>query len=204
MIEDNELIEDFLGGDEKAFELIVHRYLKPLYNFAFQLTGDRVVSEDIIQDVFFKVWKNLSKFNSKKKFSTWIFTITKNTAFDWLKKKKNIPFSFLENENGENTFEKSTNSILLDIYQNEKNVELENILEKMMSQLPEISRGILLLHHIEGFTLVEIAEIFDQPANTVKSKYRRALLFLRGNIIKGQFDDKTKIKVVAPKIDLVS
>ncbi len=204
MSEDKKMVEDFLNGDEEAFESIVDRYLKPLYNFAFQLTGDKIASEDIVQDVFFKVWKNLAKFDFKKKFSTWIFAITKNTAFDWLKKKKNIPFSFFEDENGENTFEKSMNSILLDTYQSEKNMELEDSLKKMMSQLPEASRGILLLHHIEGFTLVEIAEIFDQPVNTIKSKYRRALLLLRGNIVKGQFGIDSKLKTVAPKGDFVS
>ena len=99
---DEQLVQQFLAGDEKAFEKLVEKYLKPLYNFIFQLVRDKDTANDITQDVFVKIWKSISSYDSQKKFSTWIFAIAKNTAFDFLKKKKTIPFAAFGNESGKN------------------------------------------------------------------------------------------------------
>ncbi len=178
MIEDKQLIQNFLAGDEAAFEQLVDRYLKPLFNFVFHLTRDKNMAEDIVQEVFVKIWKNISKFDRSKKFSTWIFAIAKNASFDWLKKKKAIPFVAFENEQGnileyiedENALHSNA---LLQSMDNIK--DAENYLNSLSPQL----KTILLLHHQQGFSLIEIAEIFGLPTNTIKSKYRRAVLFLR-------------------------
>lgn len=179
MKKDEQLLEDFIGGDEQAFEMLVDRYLKPLYNFTFQLVGDKTASEDIVQDVFVKVWKNLKRFNQEKKFSTWLYAIAKNTAFDWLKKKKALPFSFFETADGINFLENiedqtiSNTEALWERMDNTK--DAQNFLASLSPKL----RTVLFLHHNEGFSLVEIAEIFGQPSNTVKSQYRRAIFSLR-------------------------
>lgn len=189
MLEDKQLVENFLGGDEQALEALIERYLKPLYGFVFQFTQDRNTAEDIVQEVFVKVWKNLAKFDQQKKFSTWIFAIAKNAAYDWLKKKKTIPFSVFENLEGENALEfiaEVSNSSSQEVL---SQLALKNELKKMLAELPEISRSIVLLHHAQGFSLVEIAEIFGQPKNTIKSQYRRSLLSLRK-----QFFAKSKLR----------
>lgn len=176
---DEQLVGEFLSGNEKALEALVGRYLKPLYNFAYRMIGDKAAAEDIVQEVFVKVWKNMAYFNGQKKFSTWIFAIAKNTAFDFLKKKKAIPFSAFENEDGENFLEfiKDENALhseeLLRIIDSKKDVE--DFLNTLNPQV----RTVLILHHLHGFSLAEISEIMGHPSNTIKSKYRRAILSLR-------------------------
>ena len=100
--EDKKIIEEFLKGDESSFNLLVNKYLKPVYNFLFQLVGDRAATDDIAQDTFVKAWKSIKKFDIDRSFKTWIFTIAKNTAYDYFKKKKTIPFSSFIDEDGNN------------------------------------------------------------------------------------------------------
>jgi RNA polymerase sigma-70 factor (ECF subfamily) len=126
-----------------------------------------------------KVWKNIAKYNETKKFSTWIFAIAKNTAYDFLKKKKTLPFASFENEEGVNVLENIEDQTMLHsqaLLQKMDNVkDAEEYLNSLSPQL----KTILLLHYKQGFSLVEIAEILGAPTNTIKSKYRRAMLSLR-------------------------
>jgi RNA polymerase sigma-70 factor, ECF subfamily len=179
MLEDKQLVLNFRLGDEQAFEILVDRYLKPLYRFVFQFTQNEQVAEDIVQETFVKVWKSLAKFDENKKFSTWLYAIAKNTALDWLKKKKTLPFSVFESADGSNfleMFEDQTAPMALELWQKMDNAqEAEQFLNSLSPQL----RTLLLLHYKEGFSLVEIAEIFGKPVNTIKSQTRRAIIFLR-------------------------
>jgi len=92
---DEQLIANYLKGDEELLEVLVRRYFKLIYNFVYQYTGSLEDSEDITQEVFVKVWRNFRKFNQKKSFKTWIFSIAKNTAIDFLRKKKQYHFQRL-------------------------------------------------------------------------------------------------------------
>ena len=85
---DKQLIINYLKGDEKSLELLIQSYLKPIYSFVYRCTGNTQDAEDVTQEVFVKVWRNLKKFDQRKSFKTWIFAIAKNTAFDHLKKRK--------------------------------------------------------------------------------------------------------------------
>src|SRR5665647_1906978 len=102
---DEQLVVDFLAGDDESFEELVHRYLKPIYNFLYQFTQDRDSLDDLTQETFVKAWKNIRKFDQDKSFRVWIYAIAKNTAYDFLKKKKTIPFSSFEDEAGNNMME---------------------------------------------------------------------------------------------------
>jgi RNA polymerase sigma-70 factor (ECF subfamily) len=177
---DEQLVQEFLGGNEDSLEKLVEKYLKPIYNFTYQLTRDNGASQDITQDVFVKVWKNINSFDETKKFSTWLYAIAKNTTYDFLKKKKTIPFSAFENVDGFNILENIEDETIL--HSNALLQRIDNIkdAEEFLDTLSPQLKTILLLHHQQGFSLVEIAEIMGNPTNTIKSKYRRAILSLRG------------------------
>lgn len=179
---DEKLVQQFLSGDDKAFEMLVEKYLKPLYNFIFQLVHDKEVANDITQDVFVKAWKNLTSFDEQKKFSTWLFAIAKNSAFDFLKKKKAIPFTFFESENGENFLEFIEDESALHSQKLLRIMDAKKDASEFLNLLSPQMKTVLLLHHEHGFSLAEIAEIMGHPTNTLKSKYRRAIIFLRGQI----------------------
>ena len=90
---EEQLVRDYLKGDENSLEILIGQYLKPIYSFIYRYVGNASEAEDITQEVFVRVWKNLKKFDQNKKFKTWIFGIAKNASIDWLRKKISA-FSF--------------------------------------------------------------------------------------------------------------
>ena len=172
--QENNLIEKILSGDEEAFAEIVKIYLDQIYNFVFRLAGDRDAAEDITQETFVKAWKNLKRFDQSRNFKTWIFTIAKNTTYDWLKKKKEIPFSSFTDDEGESWLENvADENILSDEILARKDIAEE--FDAILQKIPPHYRAILLLHYKEDFSLHEIAEILGEPYNTIKSRHQRGL-----------------------------
>jgi RNA polymerase sigma-70 factor (ECF subfamily) len=141
--------------------------------------GDQATAEDITQEVFIKVWKNIKKFDQNKSFRPWIFQIAKNTAIDFLRKKKTIPFSRFENEKGQNVL---TNNIAEKPLNLLENLSDKETLDEAMSNLSEKDRKIIKLRHNDGMSFREIAELLKESINTVKSRYRRVLANLKKNI----------------------
>src|SRR6185312_5906993 len=151
-----------------------------------RLVGDRREAEDLTQETFMKMWKALSRFDTEKNFKTWIFAIARNTAIDYLRKKKPVLFSRLntENEEGETRFEDNLadDAMLADEVFDRK--QSASVLEKAMQTLSLDERVIFILHESDEMTFEEIADVMSKPMNTIKSRYRRALQKLRG-IIEG-------------------
>ncbi len=176
--DDIQLVKKYLEGDTEIFKIIVARHLKPIYNFVYRLSGQPEEAQDITQDVFIKIWKNLKKFDPTQSFKTWIFTIARNTTIDWLRKKRYFVFSDFDKEDND-SFESSLpdNTPLPDELFQRKESAAE--LEKILSTTPLQHRTIILLHHIDELTFEEIATILRKPMNTVKSQYRRAMTALK-------------------------
>lgn len=181
--DDRQLIQDCLAGDERAFGQLLAKYLSSVYGFIVQLTRDHIVAEDLAQETFIKAWKHLSRFDQKRSFKTWLFAIAKNTTYDFFKKKKSIPFSFFEDEEGQNMLdmiddEAASPETLLE--QEEK----KEVIEAALQTLSEQYRTLLSLAYREDFSLTEIAEILEVPYNTVKSRHQRALKLLKQALTK--------------------
>lgn len=168
---DEQLVIDYLKGNTESLEILIKRYLKPIFSFTYRRVGNSQEAEDITQDVFVKVWRNLKKFDRNRSFKTWIFTIAKNTSIDWLKKKKAIPFSNFENEKGENSLINKLAYFILPVK--------EPLLGMAMEKLPSKYRTTLSLRYNDQFTFQEIAETLGESINTVKSKHRRGISLLR-------------------------
>ena len=175
---DNDLIEKYLNGDEKSFEILIKKYLTRIYNFVLSIVLDKDIANDITQDVFVKAWKNIKKFNKDKSFKTWIYTIARNTSIDFLRKKKNINFSDLESDDSQDVLEKIPSEELLpdEILEIK---DLSNVLQNAINSLSEKYKTVLLLHYKNDLTFDEISKILNRPIDTVKSQYRRALILLR-------------------------
>jgi len=175
---DEEIISIYKNGDREVFKKLIDKYTQPLFNFIAHL--DRENASDILQEVFIKVWKNIKKFDEKKSsFKTWIFIIAKNTAFDFLRKRKNILFSDLEKEEGLENFSESVpdEAILPDEVLSK--IEDSEYLNKILNQLPAHYKMILIFHYQDEMTFDEIGKILNKPLNTVKSYHHRAILELR-------------------------
>jgi RNA polymerase sigma-70 factor (ECF subfamily) len=176
---DHELVLDYMGGDTHAFEGLLARYLKPIYNFVFQLCGDIDESHDITAEVFLKLWRSLKKYDESKNFKAWLYTIARNTTYDWLRKRKHFVFSDFENEDKKISFEENledTAPLPNEVFEQK---ELGKLLKEALSHIPLDYRSVILLRHNENLTFEEIAEVTAKPMNTVKSQYRRGLHLLQ-------------------------
>lgn len=196
---DEQLVGEYLAGDEQAFRSLVRRYLKPIYNFAYRYVGKNGDAADITQDTFVKAWKHIGRFDRDKKFKTWIFTIAKNTSLNWIKKKRPFLFSDFsvrhqrraspwagggsafggENEDGGNTL---TETLADPAPLPEELFEHSDLSARLSDALNELNpdhRAVLLLYYNDHFTFQEISESLGKPIDTVKSQHRRALMKLR-------------------------
>ena len=177
-IDDKEIIKKYLEGDEKSLEILIKKYLSSIYGFIFKNVGDINSAEDITQEVFIRIWKNLKKFDQKKEFKPWIFQIAKNASIDYLRKKKSIPFSRFENEKGQNVLTENLSDSspnLLKILNDKKS------LTAIMETLPKKDKNLLNLRHKDGLSFKEIADITNESVNTIKSRYRRIIINLKNN-----------------------
>lgn len=177
-ISDEKLIKLYNSGEEGAFAVLVQRHLSSVCVFARGYVGDDDKAEDIAQETFVKAWKSIDSFDLKRNFRVWLFTIAKNTALDYLRRRESIPLSLLEDENGETIIDKFVPA----------GVAQEEILDAKLlalkargalASLPENHQRIFSLRVDSDLTFKDIAILLKRPLNTVKSNYRRAILTLR-------------------------
>ena len=98
-LDDKILVQNILNGDEKAFEMIIKRYQRPLLNYIGRMVGDHELALDFTQEVFIKTYSSLHSYQSQYKFSTWMFKIASNLVIDFWRKKKIDSFS-LDQQSG--------------------------------------------------------------------------------------------------------
>ncbi len=176
---DQQLAVDALRGDERAMTELVDRYLKPVYAFVYRLTGSAEDAQDIAQETFVKVWKNLKKFRPDASFKTWVLAIARNTAIDWLRKKKNPVFSEFTQDDGYNVLTETLADPAPLPDELVARMQEKHLLDGLLGALPAGDREILLLHYNDHLTFADIGTMIKRPLNTVKSRHRRALIALR-------------------------
>jgi RNA polymerase sigma-70 factor (ECF subfamily) len=186
---DEQLVVDYLKGDEKSLELLIQRYLTRVYQFALKYLKSEDEAEDMAQEVFVKVWKNVHKFKADFKFKTWIYTITKNACLDWLKKKNRpVVFSALDVEQNNWGFADSladrTPSVLSAL-QTQEGIKALNF---AVEELPPIYRNTVNLRYQNDLKFREIAEVLHESVDTIKTRHRRAIKSLK-NIFKTKKQD---------------
>lgn len=173
------MIEKYLTGDEKSLEVLFGRYLKPIFSFSYRYVGSGQEAEDIAQEVFVKIWRNLKKFDQQKSFKTWIFSIAKNTAIDFLKKKKAMPFSEFDTEDGGNLI---TDTLADPSPLPQELLERAGVAQMLNSAMEKLSpkyRMVLFLRYNDHFNFREISESLGEPLHTITSRHRRALIKLK-------------------------
>lgn len=183
MSSDEELAIKTKAGDEQAFQELMERYMKPIFNFVRQYSKTSEDAEDIAQDTFFKVWKYIDKYDEKQSFKPWLYTIARNTALDFLKKKRPASFSDLEDSDSDLSFSDTLvdpEPLPDEVF---KKDHIAKKLGEMMNDIHPDHRAILIMHYHEDMTFDEIAEIVDKPMNTIKSWHRRALIKLREKLL---------------------
>lgn len=176
---DEELVEKIKKGDIDAYEEIIKKYENKVCGIIYHMIKNQNDVEDLVQEVFIKVYKNLSKFKGDSSLYTWIYKITVNLCLDEVKKRKNIIYldEKLEVEDGELERElPSSDKTQVELYEEK---ELKEKLHKCIGKLPEKQRVMIVLRDIKGFSYEEISEITSVKLGTVKSQINRARLKLK-------------------------
>lgn len=175
MTTETELIEQLKRGDEAAFKSIVDQWKDLVYNTSLGIVQNETEAEDITQDVFIKVFENISSFKGESKFSTWLYRIATTTSLDHLRsKKRKKRFGFLFSLSGDENFEGNQipdfhhPGVKLD----EK--ERAKVLFKAISNLPENQKAAFTLHKLEGLSYREISEVLKTTVSAVESLMSRA------------------------------
>ncbi|MFQ6618544.1 MAG: RNA polymerase sigma factor [Fidelibacterota bacterium] len=190
---DEHLIEKYLDGEMNAFNTLVWRWEKPIFNFIYKYTGRREDSKDITQKVFIKVYKNLKTLQNRKKFSSWIYKIALNICRDELRKWKRENTISL-NRGLKN--QRSSEFNLHEILQDESNpadqqihtAQIRKIIIEALLKIPEEQRLVIVMKEYQGLKFTEISEILQEPLNTIKSRMYYGLNSLRKVLISMNID----------------
>lgn len=176
-LDDAGVVGAFLGGEERAFQELVDRYQGRLLNFVYRTIGDRDRAEDLVQEVFIRVYRHIARFDRSKKFSTWIYTIASNLAKNELRNRSRNPLVLFQAIRSR--FEDEDRPLQFEDHQYKpddlfRKRHLREMVEQTVSQLPAHHREVFVLRELEGKSYEEIADITGVNLGTVKSRLNRA------------------------------
>jgi RNA polymerase sigma-70 factor (ECF subfamily) len=177
---DADVVRRILAGEDDLFEVLVERYRLRLFRFVQRFTNDAEDARDVTQDVFLKVYGALDSYDSRYKFSTWLFRIAGNAAIDHLRRRRirALPLELAPDEEGSErrVDPKETRP---DPYEDLARRRLRTALDEAIERLPDDYRELISLRHYGELPYEEIAELKGMPLGTVKNKLFRARQALR-------------------------
>ena len=166
-------------GDRAAFAQLVRRHQMPLYNFALRQVRVPQVAEDVVQEAFVRVVQNAVDFKHEARFTTWVYTITRNLCIDQLRKRALRKHPSLDESRGEEgdgpTLGEQTADPRASVEREATGTELKERIALAVDTLPDEQREVFLMRELSNLPFKEIAEITGVPENTVKSRMRYAL-----------------------------
>ena len=189
-LDDSQVVQCFLDGEERAFAELMRRYDRRLQNFVHRTVGDRERAEDLVQETFVRVYRHLHRFDQTRKFSTWIYTIAGNLAKNELRNRARNPLVLFQaiTKNWDADYRplewEDTKTRPDDLYRRRF---LRAKVNEAVAKLPDHHRTVFVLRELHGKTYEEIAEITGCNLGTVKSRLNRA----RNNFA----------RIIAPMVD---
>jgi len=184
---DGELMERCKSGDISAFDLIVQKHKVPLINFVYRFVGNQETAEDLTQETFIRIYKNIKSYRKDMaELRTWMYRIATNLCKNELRSRSRRSKILVglavgdQNHSGDPIEDALDPSAGPDRQLEEK--ELQEILSQAILCLPEKMRAVLILRDIEGMPYEEISRIVSKPVGTVKSRINRARLMLKGKM----------------------
>lgn len=173
---DLQLIERFRQGDQVAFDLLVHRYEKIVYRYAYRLTQNPEDAAEVASETFVRMYRSLKNFRGEASLSTWLYRIVNNAFFDWRKRTPSRPTTSLEIylEEEATHLERPLVNPTVDLEEHVLQQERWRVLEEAIAKLPDYQRIMIVMFHLEDRSYEEIAKTMNLPLGTVKSRLNRA------------------------------
>ncbi len=181
-LSDQQLVSSYMEGDTVSLEVLVERHKTRIFTFIISKVRNQDLAEDIFQDTFFKVIKSLQKgkYNEEGKFLPWVMRIAHNLVIDHFRKIKRMPIAGKPkfDDDGFDIFDILSNGEKTSEYVMMEG-ELYTQLKKMIDQLPDEQKEVLIMRHYEELTFKEIAEKTGVSINTALGRMRYSLINLR-------------------------
>ncbi len=179
-LSDEQLLGLYRSGRTEAFEALIHRYRQELFHFLVRFAGNRAAGEDLFQETFLQIHLSAESFDLSRRFKPWLFTIAANKARDYLRKnnrQKTAPLSALIDES------QGEGRRFVDLLEAElplptevvEDEETRRRVRRIVAELPDHLREVLLLAYFNQMAYKEIAEALSIPLGTVKSRLHAAV-----------------------------
>ncbi|MDR3239288.1 MAG: sigma-70 family RNA polymerase sigma factor [Clostridiales bacterium] len=172
---DYELIQSCLQGNQDSFAELIARYKNLVYSVILRMVNDREEANDLAQDVFLKLYKNLDKYYPDYKFSTWTIRIATNHVIDYRRRKKQETVSMEEVEYELGTDDSPENAYIRQ--------EQKQELNQMLVDLPDMYKIPIVLYHEQDLSYQEIADIIHEPLSKVKNRIFRGRRMLKESLL---------------------
>ena len=177
LLDEAGLVSAYLAGEERAFEELVNRYRNRLFNFVYRNICDRERAEDIVQEVFVRVYRHIHNFNLAKKFTTWVYTIASNLVKNEFRNRSRdllVMFQTIERtwQNEDRPLQFEDEGTRPDVLFRRRH--LIELVEEAVAKLSPSHRQVFVLREMEGKHYEEIAVIAGRNLGPVKARLNRA------------------------------
>lgn len=179
---DEQLMQQVVAGDQAAFAELYNRHAPILLGVLFKMVGQRQVAEELLQETYWRIWDKADSFDaSRASFRTWMFSIGRRIAIDWMRRRSARP---QQTDGGEAT-ERTLNQLpaSADVVEDVQQVEARDELQIALAELPEEQRDVIQLAYFKGLSRREIAATTGLPLGTVNTRVRLALQRMRGVLV---------------------
>jgi RNA polymerase sigma factor (sigma-70 family) len=176
---DYELIQRFIKGEQSCFDQIIHRHKNKVFAYISLYIRDQALAEDLFQDTFMKVIQSVKagKYQDNGKFISWVMRIAHNLIIDHFRRLKQM--NTVSNDDYESDLFNSKKFSEATVEDNLIKRQIQKDVRKMISQLPDDQREVVILRHYAGLSFKEIADITDVSINTALGRMRYALINMR-------------------------
>ncbi|MGH2351555.1 MAG: sigma-70 family RNA polymerase sigma factor [Chloroflexota bacterium] len=174
-LDDDTLVRLVVQQDVRALEALYQRYSRPIFSLALKILGDREVVEEVVQEVFLRLWTRAFGYDPQRgKLLSWLLTITHHRAIDELRRRRSQP-----EVDGLQEQLAAIEETDADPSKSFAQVEEREVVQQALAQLPEAQRRPIQLAYYGGLTQVEIAHVLKEPLGTIKTRMRLGMQKLR-------------------------
>lgn len=177
---DEELMLIFKGGNNNAFDMLFDKYRNRIFRYVYNLFGGNTeLSEDIVQEVFIKMVTGKDTYNPQLKFSTWLYSITRNLCINRMKSRsfRNDRSTYPLDAVYETVLSKQQGAT-----SNIEKAELGEVIERAVAELPAKYKEVFILHELNGLPYDEIARILETNEDTIRTRFHRSRNLLKEKI----------------------
>ena len=178
-IADNELINEFISGNQQAIETLIKRHKRKVFTYILMVVRNREVAEDIFQETFIKVFKSISegKYTDDGKFIAWVMRIAHNLIIDNVRREKRL--KTIQSDDYE--YDIFNHKKYSEQYKEQSVIkeEVETDLKRIVNELPDVQKQVVIMRHFMDMSFKEIAEETGVSINTALGRMRYAIINMR-------------------------